>query len=105
MRPAGILLSQNFAELYYKTFDSERAGLAGLYTEQSLLCFDGDKFQGVQAVMAKLTSYPASRVEHQMVSIDSHALPNGGLIVFVTGRVLVSFSAAHHRYVQAAGPA
>lgn len=39
---------QAFTEHYYTTFDTARANLAPLYQDQSLLTFEGQKFQGTQ---------------------------------------------------------
>ncbi len=44
------MLPQAFTDHYYNTFDTNRAGLAGLYQDQSLLSFEGQKFQGTQQV-------------------------------------------------------
>lgn len=41
---------QAFTDHFYSTFDSARANLAGLYQDQSMLTFEGQKFQGTQAV-------------------------------------------------------
>ncbi len=41
---------QAFTDHYYNTFDTARANLASLYQEQSMLTFEGQKFQGMQAV-------------------------------------------------------
>ena len=34
-----------FVDHYYNTFDTNRAGLASLYTDQSMLSFEGQQFQ------------------------------------------------------------
>jgi hypothetical protein len=39
-----------FTDHYYATFDTARANLSGLYQEQSMLTFEGQKFLGTQAV-------------------------------------------------------
>lgn len=41
---------QAFTDHYYATFDTARTNLAGLYQDQSMLTFEGQKFQGTQAV-------------------------------------------------------
>lgn len=43
-------MAQAFTDHYYNTFDTNRQGLVGLYQDQSLLTFEGQKFQGVQQV-------------------------------------------------------
>ena len=46
--------------------------------------------QGTQAIVSKLTSLPFQRCQHKVTSLDSHAVPSGGVLVFVTGQLLVS---------------
>ncbi|KAG9131498.1 hypothetical protein Leryth_024955 [Lithospermum erythrorhizon] len=38
-------VSKAFVEHYYTTFDTNRSGLAGLYQEQSMLSFEGQKIR------------------------------------------------------------
>lgn len=45
--------------------------------------------QGTQAIVSKLTSLPFQRCQHKVTSLDSHAVPSGGVLVFVTGQLLV----------------
>jgi hypothetical protein len=42
------LLLQAFTDHYYNLFDTNRSALAGLYQDQSLLTFEGERFQGPQ---------------------------------------------------------
>jgi hypothetical protein len=42
--------SQAFTDHYYATFDSNRQALIGLYQDQSMMTFEGQKFQGPQQV-------------------------------------------------------
>ncbi|KAI3520670.1 hypothetical protein L1887_10120 [Cichorium endivia] len=56
-------LSKAFVEHYYSTFDTNRAGLANLYQESSMLTFEGQKIQGSQ----NIPSGPASGM-HVFVS-------------------------------------
>ncbi|ONK77824.1 uncharacterized protein A4U43_C02F11110 [Asparagus officinalis] len=51
-------LAKAFVEHYYRTFDSNRAGLGNLYQESSMLTFEGAKTQGAQAIVAKLVGLP-----------------------------------------------
>lgn len=81
--------AQAFTDHYYPTFDQNRGALASLYSDQSVLCFEGQKVQGTQAIVAKLTSLPFQRCQHKVTSLDSHAVPSGGVLVFVTGQLLV----------------
>lgn len=86
---SGFAYAQAFTDHYYPTFDQNRQALAGLYSDQSVLCFEGQKVQGTQAIVSKLTSLPFQRCQHKVTSLDSHAVPSGGVLVFVTGQLLV----------------
>lgn len=46
---------QAFVEHYYRTFDQNRSALAGLYTDQSIMTFQSQKFQGQHQIVEKLT--------------------------------------------------
>ena len=106
---AGI---QAFHEHYYNTFDSNRGALAGLYQENAILTFEGQKFQGQATLMQKLTSLPFQQVwpvmrcsscatsntsdcacwpqvKHHISSVDAQPSLSNGLIVFITGQLLV----------------
>lgn len=80
---------QAFTDHYYSTFDGNRAGLAGLYQEQSLLTFEGQKFVGSQQIMEKLGGLPFQSCQHRVVSLDSQPSVGGGILVFVTGQLIV----------------
>ncbi|KAK9805517.1 hypothetical protein WJX72_002958 [[Myrmecia] bisecta] len=77
-----------FVEHYYNTFDTNRANLAGLYQHDALLTFEGQKQQGTQAIMAKLTSLPFQTCKHHVSSIDAQPSLTQGIVVFVTGQLL-----------------
>ena len=89
--------AQAFTDHYYPTFDQNRGALAPLYSDQSVLCFEGQKVQGTQAIVAKLTSLPFQRCQHKVTSLDSHAVPSAGVLVFVTGQLMVRASQPSRR--------
>ncbi|KAL9998168.1 putative nuclear transport factor 2, NTF2-like domain superfamily [Helianthus debilis subsp. tardiflorus] len=49
-------VAKSFVEHYYSTFDTNRATLANLYQDSSMLTFEGQKIQGSSNIVAKLTS-------------------------------------------------
>jgi len=73
---------------YYRTFDTNRSGLAGLYTDQSIMTFQSQKFQGQQQIVEKLSALPFSSCQHRIVSFDAQPSVSGGILVFVTGEIL-----------------
>lgn len=48
-----------FVQHYYTTIDSNRANLATLYSQESMLSFEGEQYLGVEAIMGKLQSLPS----------------------------------------------
>ncbi|XP_008806416.1 nuclear transport factor 2B-like [Phoenix dactylifera] len=79
-------VAKAFVEHYYRTFDSNRAGLVNLYQEGSMLTFEGAKTQGAQAIAAKLASLPFQQCMHNISTVDCQPSgPAGGMLVFVSG--------------------
>ncbi|ONK58515.1 uncharacterized protein A4U43_C09F13870 [Asparagus officinalis] len=66
-------VAKAFVGHYYRTFDSNRAGLGGLYQDASMLTFEGDKIQGAQAIVGKLMSLPFQQCVHNVSTIDPPA--------------------------------
>ncbi|XP_074575498.1 nuclear transport factor 2B-like [Curcuma longa] len=83
-------VAKAFVEHYYRTFDSNRAALGGLYQDASMLSFEGDKVQGAAAIVAKLTSLPFQQCAHAITTVDCQPSgPAGGMLVFVSGSIQV----------------
>jgi hypothetical protein len=76
-------------EYYYKLFESNRPALATLYQDTSMLTFEGQKFQGPQSIMGKLTTLPFNQCKVTAQSMDFQPSTSGGIVVFVTGSILV----------------
>ncbi|XP_059445825.1 nuclear transport factor 2A-like isoform X2 [Corylus avellana] len=81
-------LSRAFVEHYYSAFDANRAGLGILYQDESMLTFEGQKIQGSQNIVAKLTSLPFQQCQHSITTVDCQPSgPAGGMLVFVSGNL------------------
>ncbi|KAL0421575.1 UNVERIFIED_CONTAM: Nuclear transport factor 2B [Sesamum latifolium] len=81
-------VAKAFVEHYYTTFDTNRAGLANLYQDTSMLTFEGQKFQGTQSITGKLTSLPFQQCQHGITTVDCQPSgPAGGMLVFVSGNL------------------
>ncbi|CAN1152563.1 Nuclear transport factor 2A [Linum perenne] len=84
-------VAKAFVDHYYSTFDSNRAGLANLYQDGSMLTFEGQKIQGSQNIVAKLTSLPFQQCQHSITTVDCQPSgPAGGMLVFVSGNLQLS---------------
>ncbi|ETN42222.1 uncharacterized protein HMPREF1541_04163 [Cyphellophora europaea CBS 101466] len=79
-------IANQFVDFYYNTFDNNRAGLAALYRDSSMLSFESSQFQGAQNISEKLQSLPFQRVVHKVDTKDVQpSSQQGGIIVLVTG--------------------
>mmetsp|Transcript_35955 Transcript_35955/g.86580 ORF Transcript_35955/g.86580 Transcript_35955/m.86580 type:complete len:129 (-) Transcript_35955:385-771(-) len=88
-------IGEQFTQHYYQIFDSNRQGLVALYNDSSLLTFEGEQFMGATSIVQKIVSLPFQTVQHQVVKADCQPNPsNGGVIVFVTGNLIVDGGAA-----------
>eukprot|EP00928_Gymnodinium_smaydae_P074515 TRINITY_DN57558_c0_g1_i1.p2 TRINITY_DN57558_c0_g1~~TRINITY_DN57558_c0_g1_i1.p2 ORF type:complete len:125 (+),score=23.38 TRINITY_DN57558_c0_g1_i1:94-468(+) len=95
-------VGEQFCQHYYNTFDTNRAGLAPLYGETSMLTFEGEQFQGAANIAQKLASLPFRTVKHVIVKVDCHPVPgNGeGVLIFVTGNLFVDESPNPLKFAQ-----
>ncbi|KKK19938.1 hypothetical protein ARAM_005472 [Aspergillus rambellii] len=95
-------MAEQFVDFYYATFDSNRAGLAGLYRDHSMLTFETSSVQGVGGIIEKLTSLPFEKVKHEVGTLDAQpSSEQGGILVLVTGRLLVDEEQNPMNYTQA----
>ncbi|KAE8698976.1 Nuclear transport factor 2 [Hibiscus syriacus] len=83
-------VAKAFVDHYYSTFDANRAGLGNLYQEGSMLTFEGQKIQGSQSIVAKLTSLPFQQCKHNITTVDCQPSGAGGVLVFVSGTLQLS---------------
>lgn len=97
-------LSKEFVEHYYSQFDTNRQSVVGLYQEDSMLTFEGQKIYGVQAISEKFESLGFQQCKHIISTVDCQLSgPAGGMLVFVSGHLqlpgeehLLSFSQLFH---------
>ncbi|KAJ5494037.1 Nuclear transport factor NTF-2 [Penicillium fimorum] len=93
-------IAQQFVQFYYQTFDGNRAGLAGLYRDQSMLTFETSSVQGVAAITEKLSALPFQKVQHQIATFDAQPSSGDGIVVLVTGALLVDEEQKPMNYTQ-----
>lgn len=80
-------IGKGFVKFYYDTFDANRANLAPLYESQSMLTFEGEQFQGREAIMKKLTGLSFTTVNHEITTVDCQPSTDNGVLVLVIGRL------------------
>ena len=69
-------IGENFVKFYYETFDSGRANLSLLYTNDSMMTFEGSEFKGNEAIMKKLNELPIQVVQHVLTTCDCQPTGN-----------------------------
>jgi hypothetical protein len=95
-------VAKQFIEFYYNTFDTDRKTLNGLYREQSMLTFESASVLGVSSIVEKLTSLPFEKVKHQVATLDAQpTMVDGGIVILVTGQLLVDEEQRPMNYTQA----
>eukprot|EP01116_Phalansterium_solitarium_P003962 TRINITY_DN14815_c0_g1_i1.p1 TRINITY_DN14815_c0_g1~~TRINITY_DN14815_c0_g1_i1.p1 ORF type:complete len:125 (-),score=8.24 TRINITY_DN14815_c0_g1_i1:112-486(-) len=83
-------IGKAFVTHYYSLFDqNQRAQLATLYQNESMLTFENDKIQGREAIGTKLSGLPFQQVKHAITSLDCQPTPGNGILVFVCGKLTV----------------
>mmetsp|Transcript_11909 Transcript_11909/g.16143 ORF Transcript_11909/g.16143 Transcript_11909/m.16143 type:complete len:123 (+) Transcript_11909:40-408(+) len=81
-------VAKAFTTHYYQTFDTNRAGLVSLFQPMSMMTFEGEQFQGPEAIVQKLSNLPFQKCLHSANTIDAQPT-NGGILVFVSGNIQV----------------
>ncbi|KAF9311050.1 NTF2- export protein 2 [Podila horticola] len=87
--------ADQFVELYYKVFDTQRTVLNRLYRDSSAILWNGNAFSGITPFAEFYNKLSTS--EHSVNSYDCHPLPTqtgpntpGSIIVNVSGTVRYS---------------
>ncbi|CAB9521730.1 Nuclear transport factor [Seminavis robusta] len=81
-------VAKAFVTHFYQSFDNNAQSLAGLYNDTSMLTFEGDQFQGSQAIVAKLAQ--VGKCFHNVKSMDVQPSAAGNaIVIFVTGHVRI----------------
>ncbi|KAF1920712.1 hypothetical protein BDU57DRAFT_437950, partial [Ampelomyces quisqualis] len=83
---------EQFVEFYYAQFDSNRANLASLYRDHSMLTFEAQGTLGVAAIVEKLQNLPFQQIQHRTDTVDAQPVGEDGVLVLVTGALLVEGS-------------
>eukprot|EP01130_Rhizamoeba_saxonica_P004091 TRINITY_DN1683_c0_g2_i1.p1 TRINITY_DN1683_c0_g2~~TRINITY_DN1683_c0_g2_i1.p1 ORF type:complete len:123 (+),score=29.39 TRINITY_DN1683_c0_g2_i1:28-396(+) len=94
-------IAQSFVNYYYGQFDAgNRAGLKALYKPSSMLTWESQQILGADAISEKIVGLPFQSVKHRVVSIDAQPSPGNGVLVFVSGELLIDESQNAIRFSQ-----
>ncbi|GJJ74778.1 NTF2-related export protein 1/2 [Entomortierella parvispora] len=93
--------ADQFVEVYYKFFDTQRNILNRLYRDSSSILWNGNPFSGIKPYDEFYTKLPAS--EHTVTSYDCHPLPTQSADPNTPGSIIVSVSGTV-KYVSESNP-
>jgi len=65
-----------------------------------MLSFEGSKIQGQQHIVDKLKGLSFQRVLHRIVTLDCQPSPGNGILVFVSGELVVDEGSQTIRFSQ-----
>jgi len=97
-----VTVAREFATWYYKTLDGDdRSGLAVVYRGHSMMTFETNEVQGLDAIKEKLVSLPFLKLCHQISTLDAHPTgESGSIIVLITGQLLIDDGEHPQKYSQ-----
>ncbi|XP_014670369.1 PREDICTED: probable nuclear transport factor 2 [Priapulus caudatus] len=89
MNPKFNEIGNAFVQQFYTLFDNvaTRPQLAGLYTADSMMTFEGAQMQGTTAILEKITNLPFQSIVHSLTTIDCQPTYDGGVSVLVVGQL------------------
>ncbi|KAK6850814.1 hypothetical protein PG990_008280 [Apiospora arundinis] len=93
-------VAKQFVTFYYSQFDADRKTLSALYRENSMLTFESSASLGANAIVEKLAGLPFQQVKHQVATLDAQPSTAGGVLVLVTGQLLVDEEQRPMNYTQ-----
>mmetsp|Transcript_12526 Transcript_12526/g.20183 ORF Transcript_12526/g.20183 Transcript_12526/m.20183 type:complete len:124 (+) Transcript_12526:133-504(+) len=81
-------IANAFVQHYYRTLDTGVDALAGLFSPQSMMTFEGQQHQGTESILAKLKS--VGQVSHDIKSTDVQpSINSSAIVIFVTGIIKI----------------
>jgi len=93
--------SEEFTKLYYDHVDNKKAGLSKLYMDNGLLVYNGNGFNGKDAITKFIMELPTTK--HDLTTIDAQPiLDNAGqaVLIQVSGTVKIGQGGGRSRAFQ-----
>lgn len=85
-------VGNQFVQHYYSTFASNRQQIAGLYSDQSCLTYEGEQFMGTEQIMGKMGQLPNITFDGQGAVMDIQPSLNEAILVLVNGSLAIDDS-------------
>ncbi|KAL5606288.1 hypothetical protein BROUX41_002703 [Berkeleyomyces rouxiae] len=93
-------VAKQFVKYYYDTFAEDRKKLTNLYRENSMLTFESASTLGAVSITEKLSGLPFHKVKHVVSTLDAQPTVQDGVLVMVTGQLLVDEEQRPMNYTQ-----
>ncbi|XP_018420413.1 PREDICTED: nuclear transport factor 2 [Nanorana parkeri] len=77
----------SFVQHYYRLFDSDRTQLKSIYTDASCLTWEGQQYQGKDAIIEKISMLPFQKIQHSITSQDHQPTPDNCIVSMVVGQL------------------
>lgn len=77
----------SFVQHYYHLFDSDRTQLKAIYTDASCLTWEGQQYQGKDAIIEKISMLPFQKIQHSITSQDHQPTPDNCIVSMVVGQL------------------
>lgn len=73
-------------------------GLKDLYTDDSMLTFEGEQYKGIGNILGKVGSF--GQIKHEIKSFDAQPSVNNGILCFVSGDLYIDESQNPVKFAQ-----
>jgi hypothetical protein len=82
-------VGRGFSGQWYQCIAGNRAQLAGVYRNNSLVTWCNDRFQGIDQIMTKLVSLQFNQSQWKADEVDCQPRNDGGVLVVTNGQVRI----------------
>ncbi|KAG9355478.1 hypothetical protein AGOR_G00036570 [Albula goreensis] len=86
-KPVWEQIGASFVQHYYQQFDTNRVNLAEIYADTSCLTWEGEGFQGKNAIMGKINSLPFKTIQHIITAQDHQPTIDSCVLSMVVGQL------------------
>ncbi|EDR29753.1 nuclear transport factor, putative [Entamoeba dispar SAW760] len=93
-----IQFANQFVNVFYNAFDTNKSNLANFFQQMSTLTFETNTVQGQQAVLEKIRSLPFTSTKHVISVIDAQQIPSNGVtmvLIKVIGKLSIDNENPH----------
>ena len=93
-------IGAQFIGHYFESLKSNRQNMAPLYTNDSMLSYEGEQFLGNEQIMGKVGGLPGLVFDSANATIDYQPSVNDGIFCFISGNLMIEGSDQALRFTQ-----